>query len=73
MPAGDEQATLKLGDINARLKHISVTAEGLRSLGFEPAARDKRAVLYTERQFWAICDSIAQCVQEAQRRALQAA
>lgn len=72
-PAGDEQATLKLGDINARLKHISVTADGLRSLGFEPAARDKRATLYTERQFWAICDSIAQCVQEAQRRTLQAA
>ena len=73
VPAGDEQATLKLGDINARLKHISVTADGLRSLGFEPAARDKRATLYTERQFWAICDSIAKCVQEAQRRALQAA
>lgn len=69
----DDAATLKLGDINARLKHISVTADGLRSLGFEPAARDKRATLYTERQFWAICDSIAKCVQEAQRRALQAA
>ncbi len=69
----DGQATLKLGDINARLKHISVTADGLRHLGFEPAARDKRATLYTERQFSRICDAIAQCAQEAQRSTLATA
>ena len=55
----DEAATLKLGDVNARLTPIQVTADGLRELGIEPAGRDKRAVLYSESQFVAICEAIA--------------
>lgn len=51
----DEAATLKLGDVNARLAPIQVSAEGLRELGIEPAGRDKRAVLYSESQFAEIC------------------
>ena len=31
----------------------------LRELGIEPAGRDKRAVLYRESQFVAICEAIA--------------
>ena len=65
----DEAATLKLGDVNARLAPIQVSADGLRELGIEPAGRDKRAVLYSESQFAAICEAIAECVIGAKRLA----
>lgn len=51
----DEPATLKLGDVNARLAPIHVTADGLRSIGIEPAGREKNATLYRESQFAEIC------------------
>ena len=66
----DESATLKLGDVNARLAPIQVTADGLRELGIEPAGRDKRAVLYRESQFAAICEAIAGRAIAAKRAAL---
>lgn len=66
----DEAPTLKLGDVNARLTPIQVTAEGLRELGIEPAGRDKRAVLYRESQFAAICEAIAGRAIAAKRAAL---
>lgn len=66
----DEAATLKLGDVNARLTPIQVTADGLRELGIEPAGRDKRAVLYSESQFAAICEAIAGRAIAAKRAAL---
>ena len=66
----DEAATLKLGDVNARLTPIQVTADGLRELGIEPAGRDKRAVLYRESQFTAICEAIAGRAIAAKRAAL---
>ena len=66
----DEPATLKLGDVNARLTPIQVTADGLRELGIEPAGRDKRAVLYSESQFAGLCDAIARRAMEAKRAAL---
>ena len=47
----DEAATLKLGDVIARLAPIQVTTDGLRELGIDPSGRDKRAVLYRESQF----------------------
>jgi len=51
----DETPKLKLGDVNARLAPIHVTADGLRSIGIEPAGREKNAVLYRESQFAEIC------------------
>ena len=51
----DEAPTLKLGDVNARLAPIHVTADGLRSIGIEPAGREKNATLYRESQFAEIC------------------
>ena len=66
----DEAATLKLGDVNARLTPIQVTADGLRELGIEPAGRYKRAVLYRESQFAAICEAIAGRAIAAKRAAL---
>ena len=66
----DEAPTLKLGDVNARLTPIQVTADGLRELGIEPAGRDKRAVLYSESQFTVICEAIAGRAIAAKRAAL---
>lgn len=37
---------LKLGEINARIAPISITADGLAQLGFTPAATDKASRLY---------------------------
>lgn len=49
----DTPPTLKLGVICTRLG-FQVTADFLRSLGFEPAGRDRAAVLYHEADFKAI-------------------
>ena len=51
--------TLRIGTIKERLQHMSVTAEDLRALGFEPAGRERAAPLYHEDDFPAICDAIA--------------
>lgn len=66
----DEAPTLKLGDVNARLAPIHVTADGLRSIGIEPAGREKNATLYRESQFAGLCDAIARRAMEAKRAAL---
>lgn len=52
--------TLRIGVINERLQHYTVTAEGLRGLGFEPAGRERAAPLYHEADFPAMCHAIAQ-------------
>jgi predicted phage-related endonuclease len=51
--------TLNIGTIKERLAHMTVTAENLRALGFEPAGRERAAPLYHEDDFPAICDAIA--------------
>jgi predicted phage-related endonuclease len=51
--------TLRIGVIKERLGHMTVTAEDLRALGFEPAGRERAAPLYYEDDFPAICDAIA--------------
>lgn len=53
------EATIKLGEINARLAPISITADGLASLGFEPVAIEKTAKLYRESDFRQICLAIS--------------
>ena len=50
--------TLNLGAINQRLGNVSVTAEQLRALGFEPAATEKGAKKYHEASFSPMVDSI---------------
>lgn len=55
----DNEPSLKLGDINGRLQHLSLSAEDMRAFGIAPAARDKRAVLYTEAQFQALLTAIS--------------
>lgn len=55
-PAG---AKIKLGDINARIAPLSVTADGLAQLGFQPIGTERAAKLYAEAQFPAICTALA--------------
>lgn len=49
--------TLKLGTIVERLG-FTLTADFLKSLGFEPAATDKNAKLYHESDFGRICNAL---------------
>lgn len=64
--------TLRIGTIKERLQHMSVTAEDLRALGFEPAGRERAAPLYHEDDFPAICDAIAKQAMAAKAEFLQA-
>jgi putative phage-type endonuclease len=56
----DDGRTIKLGDINARLAPIQITASGLAELGFEPVAAAKSAKLYRECDFPAMCTALIQ-------------
>lgn len=65
MPASPAQLTkptLRLGVINDRLAPcgISTTADGLRVLGFEPAEKDRSALLFHERDWPHILAAIVQ-------------
>lgn len=52
--APDSEPNLKLGTIADRLAPLSITAEGLRTLGFEPAKSQGTSKLYHESEFSAI-------------------
>jgi predicted phage-related endonuclease len=54
----DTGERIKLGDINARLTPIALTADGLAQLGFVHVATDKSAKLYRESDFPAICAAL---------------
>lgn len=62
LPAG---ARIKLGDINARMAPITVTADGLASLGFRPVAKEKGAVLYALADFGLICAALQDVLADA--------
>lgn len=57
-PTPTTPPTLRLGQINERIAPLSISVDGLRTLGFEPAARDKAAQLYHESQFANICAAL---------------
>ena len=58
----DTPPALKLGDINERIAPLSIAADGLRQLGFEPAATQRRACLYHEAQWPAIRAALLGCI-----------
>lgn len=64
-PANDAAATMTLGQINARLAPINLSADGLRQLGFEPASKERAAILYHAADFPAICQAIIRKIQSA--------
>lgn len=50
-PLADSDAVLRLGEINARLAPISISADGLTELGFSPVRQEKAAKLYREADY----------------------
>jgi predicted phage-related endonuclease len=54
----DDDAMLRLGQINERLAPIALTADGLARLGFAHAMTDKSAKLYRESDFLRICAAL---------------
>lgn len=64
-------ARLKLGEINARIAPLTITADGLAQLGFQAVGTERAAKLYRESDFPAICAAIVDVVQRAasERRA----
>ena len=67
-PQIDTGATMKLGEINAMLAPIALSAEGLATLGFTPVATDKSAKLYRVVDLPHICAAIVAHVQATQTR-----
>jgi predicted phage-related endonuclease len=61
----ETDAMLKLGEINARIAPLSITADGLAQLGFTRAAMDKSAKLYLESSFPKICDALITVIGKA--------
>lgn len=59
-PKPTKSATIKLGDINARLSPITINAEGLSALGFEPCGQKGAAKLYAADDFPLICEALEQ-------------
>lgn len=64
---------LKLGDINAAIAPLSITADGLARLGFHPAATDKSAKLYEAATFEQIRGALLKVLTSARAEASQAA
>lgn len=58
----DEPATLKLGDINARLSPLKIDAAGLAELGINPARTEGAAKLYRESDFGRVLRAISKHV-----------
>jgi predicted phage-related endonuclease len=67
-PAANVVPTLSIGLINERLQHFTVTAEGLRGLGFEPAGRERAAPRYHESDFPHVLAAIVAHVQSIQAK-----
>jgi hypothetical protein len=59
---------LRLGEINERLAPIAISAEGLATLGFTPAATDKAAKLFHESDFESICAALTRHIEAALRK-----
>lgn len=57
-PRPDTGTKIKLGDINARLAPISISADGLAELGIHSCGTDRAAKLYHEADFQRICAAL---------------
>lgn len=67
-PAPATPPTMKLGDLNALLSPIALTAEGLVKLGFPHAATDKSAKLYHARDLTNICAALHDLLDRVQAK-----
>ncbi|MFC3816526.1 lambda-exonuclease family protein [Lysobacter sp. GCM10012299] len=63
--AAPSGARIKLGDINARIGPMSITADGLASMGFHPVGTERAAKLYSAAAFPAICAALTRVIAQA--------
>lgn len=68
MPAG---VRIKLGDINACIAPLAISADGLAALGFKPVETKGGAKLYAGEDFPRICTALAQVIHAAPGRAAE--
>lgn len=66
-PVASTPPSLKLGEIGVRLG-FALTGEFMKTLGFEPAARDKAALLFNESDFSLICIRLVAHIQHVQSK-----
>jgi predicted phage-related endonuclease len=72
-PASVPGRTVKLGDINARIAPLSITAEGLEKIGFMPVGTERAAKLYAESDLLAIYRGLYSVIQNAANELKKAA
>lgn len=65
IPAVGISKRVKLGDINARIAPLSISAEGLASLGFRPVGNERAAKLYAEADLLDIYRAMFRVIQGA--------
>lgn len=73
VPAVVPRRTVKLGDINARIAPLSISADGLASLGFQPVGTERAAKLYAEDDLIAIYRGLYAVIQNAANEQKKAA
>ncbi len=72
-PSSGPRRTIKLGDINTRIAPLSITADGLESIGFKPVGTDRAAKLYDESDLLDIYRGLYGVIQKAVNELKQAA
>ncbi len=68
-PAVDTSARIKLGDLNAAIAPLSITADGLAALGFPVVATDKTSKLYRLSDMPAMLAAMVRHIQAIQAKA----
>lgn len=68
-----EVVKIKLGDINARIAPLSISADGLAQLGFKPVNATGAAKLYDQAQFPAMCEALIEGLRDAAQQYPKAA
>ena len=61
----EDGPVIKLSQINERIAPLSITADGLASIGFAPVRMEKSAKLYLEADFPAICAALVEHISKA--------
>ncbi len=62
--------TMNTGDVSRRIG-VPITAELLKELGFSPVGQNKRAVLWAEKDYRAMCVSLGTWIKERQTVPMQ--
>lgn len=64
-PWAPEGQKIKLGEVNALIGPLTISADGLRQLGFEPVATERGAKLYAADQVPAMCEQMIRVLRAA--------